>query len=126
MVVPLNVARVVLLVIRRETKIEEYLASRKTVVMRVPSCKAAADFLNSGAEIGLVVTEEELPDGDWRVIVDAVRRAGLHTEVLVRHRQADTIDEEAGRVDSRIDLEGNSYAAHGQIAVNATTDVRRQ
>jgi len=63
----------------------------------VSTCEAACQFLVSEADVSLVLTDAELPDGDWRTIAGSVREAGTAAEVLVRHSDWELAGEKIDR-----------------------------
>lgn len=78
------------------------LSSWGLTLIAVSSCEAASHFLASEADVSLVVTDAELPDGDWRTIVSAAREAGAVAEVLVKHSEWELGEERAGAVEQDI------------------------
>lgn len=54
---------------------------------------AAESILLSNPAFALVITEERLPDGDWRMVADAVRQCGSHAVVLVKHAEPEPAEE---------------------------------
>ena len=47
------------------------------------SIEAAVDFLNSAREKTVIVTELALADGNWRDLVERVRRTDIPTPILL-------------------------------------------
>ncbi len=59
---------------------------------------AAETILLSRPAFALVITEDQLPDGDWRTVVESVRRAGSRAVVLVKHAEAGVAEERVTQV----------------------------
>jgi len=67
----------------------------ETHVTHVPTLAAAAKAIQGGAQFELLVLDPDLPDGDGAELIEAVRKSGAGTRVLVysarlpeRHDQA--------------------------------------
>jgi len=89
-------SRILLVMDGRQSRgIEIVLGERDLEPIRVCTCEAARDVLAANSKIELVITEDILPDGDWRHVVRVVRDTGMQAEILVRH----TSQEEAEQIE---------------------------
>jgi len=58
-------------------------------IFGVSGCGEAREFFDSGRPVRVVVTDAELPDGDWRTVLEVVERARPEAPVIVCASTAD-------------------------------------
>ena len=73
---------------RREALVEQ-LQSVSPHVIGVSDCGEAREFFDAGKPVRVVVTDADLPDGNWRTVLEEVERAHSDAEVIVCASSAD-------------------------------------
>lgn len=74
----------------RSAPLVKHLEACGTNLVLVSDCRAAEEALAAGTRIHVVLTEEQLPDGDWRYVLTRISETMTGTQVIVCARLGDT------------------------------------
>jgi DNA-binding NtrC family response regulator len=84
-----KIAALLIMARGRRIPLVEVLEACGIDVLPVSSCKEARRVLETRLEMQVVLADTELPDGDWRKVLDIVDQTRANLEVIVCPRIGD-------------------------------------